>query len=141
MTRELTREDSGTEFIQFRGAQTTVTLDDYPVVFEMETRNFDGAAMRCHKPFPVVGENGAISMEKARESEKTAIIDEIAEELTETNPMIAYGVACERCESVFETPQGLSGHMHTHADSADEDTSDESDDSNDDADTEREDTN
>lgn len=138
MTRELSTENSGSEYIQYRGAQTSVTLDDYPVVFEMESRTVGGDELRCHAPFPVVGPDGAMSMETAQEGDDTAIWHEIADQLTETNPLISYGVACELCDSVFDTPQGLNSHMRTHVDTETEESTDNSDDDTDQQDEEDE---
>lgn len=120
MTRELTTENSGTEYVQFRGRQTSVTLDDYPVVFEMAPRSVGDREIRCHEPYPVVGPEGALSEEEARTGDERGLWHELAEELVDTNPLVGFGVACELCDSVFDTPRGLSSHLSVHAEDEEE---------------------
>lgn len=120
MTRELTRENSGTEYVQFRGPQTSVVLDEYPVRFALEYREYGDTTIRCHDPHPVVGPDGAMTMEEAEDSDETAIWHEVASEVVERNPMVGFGVACELCDDVFDTPNGLGSHMRTHADDTDD---------------------
>lgn len=116
MTRELTRENSGTEYVQFRGKQTSVTLDDLPVVFDMERRSVGDREIICHAPYPVAGPEGALSETEARDSDEDALWHELALDLVESNPLVAYGVACELCDSVFDTPHGMATHLASHAD-------------------------
>lgn len=120
--RELPKDDSGDEFIQFRGRQTSVVLDDFGIRFETEVKETpDGVPnFRAHKPLPVA-EADAI---RAGEAPDEAVAKEVAEQITDgdlANPLICRGVVCEFphedggiCGQVFDTPESLNGHMSTH---------------------------
>lgn len=113
MPRELPKDDSeGRDYVQFRGPQTSVTVDRFGIRFETEHRG----DQVCHKPIPVVDPN-------ADDPPADAIARPVAEELVASNPLIAWGVACEQitddgdvCGDVFDTPKGEASHRSVHAD-------------------------
>lgn len=129
MTRELPTDNSGTEYIQYRGYQSQVVVDDFGIQFGMTTRSIDtpGSAPNhlVHEPLPVGTGDGGVA-------------PEVAEALVEgelSNPLIAYGVACEFlvddddgedegegevCGEVFDTPEALNGHLRMHYEDEDE---------------------
>lgn len=120
--RELTKNDSGEEFIQFRGRQTSVVLDDFGIRFDTEVKETpDGVPnFRAHKPLPVAGSEAI----RAGEAPDDAVAKEVAELITAEdggNPLICWGVVCEFpteegevCGQVFDSPESLNGHMSTH---------------------------
>lgn len=111
MTHQLQTDDSGTEYVQFRGAQSSVTLDEYPVVFEETTRPVGDGEIQCHGAYPVVGPDGAMTESEAEAGDEVGLWHEIAAELAESNPLVCYGMACELCDTVCETPDGLESHL------------------------------
>lgn len=106
MPRDLPKDDSGGDYIQFRGRQTSVVVDDVGVRFGTEQRN----GRRAHKPLPVVDDDADPSR-----APDGAVIRSVAEALVETNPLIAWGVACEQCGDVFDTPGGVNSHQSAHS--------------------------
>jgi len=112
MPIELPKEDSdGQEYIQFRGPQTSVTVDRLNVHFETDHRG----DVVCHKPLPVVDPD-------AEDPPEDAVARPVAEELVESNPLICWGVVCEVrvgesevCGSVFDTPKGEASHRSVHS--------------------------
>lgn len=111
MTRELPTENAGTDFIQYRGRGTSVTIDGAPVRFTVDKRN----GRLVHTPLPVVEPDD-------QDPPADGVVRPLAEHLVETNNLIAFGVACEHpdCGEVFETPEKRNGHMQTHADDSDD---------------------
>lgn len=118
MTRQLPQTDEGEQFIQFRGRQTSVTVDDFGILFTTEDRS----GRRVHRPLPVVDED-------TEDPPANAVVRPVAERLTETNPLICWGVCCEHqtedgvCGDVFATRKAVNSHSGVH-------TSDPSDSSN-----------
>jgi len=121
MTRALPTEDSGREYIQFRGYQSSVTLDRFGIRFTTEHRETPEAVPNrvVHVPLPVADREEIV----AGEAPRNAISRAVAEQLTEgdlRNPLVCWGVACEHvedgetCGRVFDTPQALSGHLRAH---------------------------
>lgn len=129
MTRELPKtepeDDEGNviqEYIQFRGRQASVTLDDFGIRFTMEdVETPEGVrGFIRHKPLPVASAEAI----RAGEAPANAVAEEVAEQITHgeiSNPLIAYGVICEFptgegeiCGDVFASPESLNGHMSTH---------------------------
>lgn len=108
MTRELPAENSdGRDYIQFRGRQTSVTHEATGVHFEMERRG----DMVAHKPLPVVDADA-----DPADVPDDAVARPVAEAMVESNPLIAWGVACEVCGDVFDGPKGESSHRSVHTD-------------------------
>jgi len=111
MTRQLPQTDEGEQFIQFRGRQTSVSVDDFGILFTTEDR--DGR--RVHKPLPVVDPDD-------EDPPANAVARPVAERLTETNPLICWGVACEHptedgvCGDVFATRKAVNSHSGVHTD-------------------------
>lgn len=109
MPRELPKTDSGTEFIQFRGRQTSVTVEapGLPAVhFGTEKR----LGKVLHSAYPVADP-------EAEDPPDDAILAPVAEQLTETNPLVCYGVACphvdangQSCGKAFDTEKGMASH-------------------------------
>lgn len=109
LPRENATDDDGDpvrDWIQFRGRQTSVTVDAYGLQFTTERRN-GGIA---HKPLPVIDDDADPS-----DAPDDAVIRSIADHLVDTNPLVCYGVACETCGQVFPSPDALSGHQQAHA--------------------------
>lgn len=115
MTRQLPTEDAGTDFIQYRGRGTSVTIDGAPVRFAVDKRN----GRMVHAALPVCESDD-------QDPDPDAVVRPLAEHLVETNNQINFGVACEHpdCGEVFETPEKRNGHMQTHASDGDGDTAD-----------------
>lgn len=105
MPRPQPHDDAGRDFIQFRGRQTSVVHDQTGVRFGTELRN----GRRCHAPVPVVPDDTDPSAMPA-----DAVIRSVADELTKTNPLICWGIACGACGDVFADRNGLSGHQSVH---------------------------
>lgn len=107
MTRPRTPDSEGDEYIQFRGAQTSVSVDQFGVHFGTERRN----GRIAHEPLPVVEDDAA-------DPPQNAVARSVAELLVDSNPMVAFGVACEHpdCDQVFATPQGVNSHQSAHQD-------------------------
>jgi len=118
--------DPITEYIQFRGRQTSVVLDDFGVQFGMTKQDTPAGGIRMHEPLPVASEEAI----QAGESPPNAVAEPVAEQITNgelSNPLICYGVVCEHptedgiCGEVFPTPKSLNGHLSSHySDSDDE---------------------
>lgn len=124
--KELPKEDAkpddeeATPFIQFRGSQSRVMVEDYNLLFTTEERN----GTHGHQPLPVVDP-------EAEDPPTNAVVQPLAEELVSTNPLICWGIACEQehdgevCGEVFATRKELNGHQSVHRDDeegADNDT-------------------
>jgi len=136
MTKELPKENSGSEYIQFRGRQTSVVLDDFGIRFTCEPKDTpDGVpSFPHHVPLPVADREAI----RAGDAEPNAVATEVAESLATTeeelaemdpderiqvpyNPLVRFGVVCEFptedggvCGEVFDTPESLNGHMSKH---------------------------
>lgn len=110
MTRILPNGDSGNEYLQFRGRQTSVTLDTSglpKVHFGTERKN----GQVVHRPLPVVDPG-------ADDPPRGAIARPVAERIADASHLINWGVACEHtddhgrvCGDVFDTPAGLATHV------------------------------
>lgn len=142
MTRKLPTDDpdgvddaEDAEYLQFRGPQTSVTLDapNLPRIhFGVERRGDDGRIV--HEAKPVVDVD-------ADDPPEGAILRPVAKRIVEQCNLVCWGVACEHvndygrvCGDVFETPQGAGTHrgsVHKPDDSGDE-TTDKEDTENDD---------
>lgn len=122
MTRDLPKDNEGDQFIQFRGRQTSVTADDFNILFTTERRG----DRIVHKPLPVVDEDDP-------DPPANAVVRPVAERLVDRNPLVAYGIACEEqtedgvCGAVFESPKALDGHKTVHNGGADPSDVDEDD--------------
>jgi len=125
MPRELPRDNSdGRDYIQFRGPQTSVTVDRYGVRFETEHRGGQVA----HKPLPVVDP-------ESDDPPDDAVARPVADALVESNPLIGWGVACEQpvddgdtCGDVFDTPKAEASHRSVHTGHTDDGDADADDD-------------
>lgn len=136
MARELPRtepeNDDGdpiTEFIQFRGRQCSVVLDDFGIRFQMIDKETPEGGFRMHEPLPIASEEAI----RAGEAAANAVAAPVAEELTHgelSNPLIQYGVICEHpvddpddpeaiCGQVFPSVKSLNGHLSSHYTEAD----------------------
>lgn len=118
MTRTLPRENSDErQFIQYRGPQTSVSVDEVGVRFTTSTD--DGRVV--HDPLPVVDTDT-----DPDDAPADAVVRPLAEELVEKVPMVCWGVACEHatadgvCGKVFATPAAVAGHKQTHRDDDDD---------------------
>ena len=108
MPRTLPKDDSeARDFIQFRGYQTSVSVDAFGVHFGTVRRNGTVA----HRPLPVVDADA-----DPADAPDDAVARPVAEHLVETNPLICWGVACETCGDVFDSPQAVNSHQRSHAD-------------------------
>lgn len=111
MPHDLPKDNEGDQYIQFRGRQTSVTADDFGILFTTEVR--DGR--RVHKPLPVVDVDDP-------DPPANAVVRPVADELVDRNPLVCYGIACEEptddgvCGDVFPTPKALDGHKTVHND-------------------------
>lgn len=121
MTRQLPRTNSDEhEFIQFRGRQTSVSIDEAGVRFGTDV---EGGRV-VHRPLPVVDADADPS-----DVPDDAIVRPLAEQLVEQVPLVCWGVACETatedgvCGDVFPTPEAVKGHQqaHTEPESGDDD--------------------
>lgn len=126
MARELPKKepesDDGdpiTEFIQFRGRQTSVVLDEFGIRFQMIDKETPDGGFQMHEPLPVASEEAI----RAGEAPPNAVAAPVAEELTHgelSNPLICYGVVCEHptddgiCGQVFPSVKSLNGHLSSH---------------------------
>lgn len=99
--------DAEPAFIQFRGGMSSVTVDDFNLLFTTEHRN----GRIAHKPLPVVTEDEY----RSGDAPANAVVLPVAVELVRSNPLFGFGVACEQCGKVFETPKSLDGHQSSHA--------------------------
>jgi hypothetical protein len=111
--------ESVPSFIQFRGASTSVTVDDFNLIFTTEQRN----ERIAHKPLPVATEDAV----KSGDAPRNAVVLPVAVELVRTNNLFGFGVACEQCGKVFETTKALDGHQSSHRDDPDADGDNEGD--------------
>lgn len=123
MPRQRPQEDAGSDFIQFRGRQTSVTVDDVGVHFGTERRN----GRIVHEAVPVIPDD---SDPRSSDVPSNGVVESVAEALVAANPMICYGVACEHpdCQAVFESPQAVSSHQSAHTDGSDADGDGDTDD-------------
>jgi hypothetical protein len=111
--------ESVPSFIQFRGASTSVTVDDFNLIFTTEQRN----GRIAHKPLPVATETAV----KSGDAPRNAVVLPVAVELVRTNNLFGFGVACEQCGKAFETTKALDGHQSSHRDGPDADGNNEGD--------------
>lgn len=111
--------DAVPELIQFRGAGTSVTVDDFNLIFSTEQRN----GRTAHKPLPVATEDDV----RSGDAPQNAVVLPVAVELVRTNGLFGFGVACEQCGKVFKNKKGLDGHQSSHRDTPDEDGDNEGD--------------
>lgn len=90
-------------YVQFRGRQTSVTHDGTGVHFGTEHRH----DMVAHRAYPVVDPDADLD-----DVPDDAILEPVAEQLIENNPLVYWGVACEvdGCDDVFATPRGEASH-------------------------------
>lgn len=126
MARELPKDepetDDGdpiTDYIQFRGRQTSVVLDDFGIQFKMIKKETPDGGFRMHEPLPVASQEAI----QAGEAPENAVAQPVAEQITNgelANPLVCYGVICEYpteegiCGEVFESPESLNGHLSSH---------------------------
>jgi len=126
MARELPKkepeDDDGdpiTEFIQFRGRQASVVLDEFGIRFQMIDKEAPEGGFLMHEPLPIASEEAI----RAGEAPPNAVAEAVAEELTHgelSNPLIQYGVVCEHptddgiCGKVFPSVKSLNGHLSSH---------------------------
>lgn len=103
--------DAVPEVIQFRGGATSVTVDDFNLIFTTEERN----GRIAHKPLPVATEDDVTS----GSAPPNAVVLPVAVELVRTNNLFGFGVACEQCGEVFKNKKGLDGHQSSHTDDPD----------------------
>lgn len=103
------------ELIQFRGAGTSVTVDDFNLIFTTEQRN----GRTAHKPLPVATEDDV----RSGDAPQNAVVLPVAVELVRTNGLFGFGVACEHvtddgeaCGKVFKNKKALDGHQSSHRD-------------------------
>lgn len=107
--------DAVPELIQFRGAGTSVTVDDFNLIFTTEQRN----GRTVHKPLPVATEDDV----RSGDAPANAVVLPVAVELVRTNGLFGFGVACEHvsdgeaCGKVFKNKKALDGHQSSHRDS------------------------
>jgi hypothetical protein len=101
-------EDAVPEYIQYRGGHTSVTVDDFNLVFSTEERGNRIA----HKPLPVATEDEY----RSGDAPQNAVVAPVAVELVRTTPLFGFGVVCEEpgCGEVFESPKALDGHQSSH---------------------------
>lgn len=143
MTRTLPKDDSGTDYIQFRGYQSSVTIDDFGIRFTTGRRHTpDGHAdVLTHEPLPVADREDLLDPDS--DTPDNAIPTEIADAITNgefANPLVSWGVVCEWpatddegeptgevCGETFDSPRSLNGHMRVHYDVPVDDEDGESD--------------
>lgn len=108
-----------TEFIQFRGRQCSVVLDDFGIRFQMMEKETPEGGFQMHEPLPVASKEAI----QAGEAPANAVAAEVAEELAHgelSNPLIQFGVICEHptddgiCGEVFPSMKSLNGHLSSH---------------------------
>lgn len=107
MPRQLPTDDSGDDFVQFRGPQTSVTVDSVGVRFGTERRN----GYVAHQPLPVVDDDADPS-----DTPADAVARSVAAALVEQTPLVAWGVACETCGDVHDTRRAVNSHQSAHSD-------------------------
>lgn len=100
------------DWLQFRGPQTSVTHDATGVHFTTERRR----GRIAHKPLPVVDDDADPADVSA-----DAVVRSVAEVLVESNPLVCWGVACEVCGDVFDSPQAVNSHQSAHPGSGTDD--------------------
>ena len=109
------------EFIQFRGRQTSVVLDEFGIRFQMMIKETPVGEFRMHEPLPVASRDAI----EAGETPANAVAEPVAEELTHgdlSNPLINYGIVCEYptdegeiCGEVYPSLKSLNGHLSSHS--------------------------
>lgn len=106
MPRSLPKTNSDArDWIQFRGSQTSVSHDGTGIHFTTEHRR----GRLAHKPIPVVDDDA-----DPDDAPENAVIRSVAEQLVESNPLIWFGVACEVCGDVYDSPTAVSSHQKAH---------------------------
>jgi hypothetical protein len=98
------------DWIQFRGPQTSVTHDGTGIRFTTEHRR----GRMAHKPIPVVDDDT-----DPADAPDDAVARSVADELVEANPLICYGVACEVCGDVYDSPTAVNSHQSAHKNNPD----------------------
>lgn len=107
MPRELPKQDADAQdYIQFRGQQTSVTIERFGIRFDTEHRH-DRVA---HRALPVVDDD--VDPDDAPDD---AVARSVAEALVASNPLVCWGVACEGCGDVFDSPKAVNSHQSVHA--------------------------
>jgi hypothetical protein len=109
------------EFIQFRGRQTSVVLDEFGIRFQMMIKDTPDGEFRMHEPLPVASRDAI----EAGETPANAVAEPVADELTRgdlSNPLINYGIVCEYptgdgelCGEVYPSLKSLNGHLSSHS--------------------------
>lgn len=106
MPRSLPTENADArDWIQFRGSQTSVSHDATGIQFGTEKRR----GLVAHQPLPVVDDDV-----DPGDAPDDAVARSVADELVESNPLVCYGVACEVCGDVFDSPTAVSSHQQAH---------------------------
>jgi len=119
MPRKLPTTDAEShDYVQFRGPQTSVVHDPTGIQFGTEAR---GGRM-AHEVHPVVEDDA-----DPGDVPDDAIAEAVAAELVESNPLVCYGIACETCGDIFDSPRAMNSHQSAHADGPPDDVDDDSD--------------
>lgn len=107
------------EYIQFRGKQTSVVLDEFGIRFQMMKKETPSGGFLMHEPLPVASEEAI----RSGEAPPNAVAEPVARQITNgelSNPQICFGVVCEHptddgiCGKVFASPESLNGHLSSH---------------------------
>lgn len=123
MPRKLPTTDAEShDYVQFRGPQTSVVHDPTGIRFGTEAR--DGRM--AHEVHPVVDDDA-----DPADVPDDAIAQAVAAELVESNPLVCYGIACETCGDVFDSPRAMNSHQSAHADATPDDGVGDDDDADD----------
>lgn len=126
MSRDLPTDDSGTEYIQFRGYQSPARVERVGLSFRTEIKETPDGVANIHYHIP----KKVITREEYDDAETDTpdefVLDALAQDLVDgdgRNPLISYGVCCEwihndgeLCGDVFDTPRGLNAHLNSHYD-------------------------
>jgi len=119
MPRKLPTTDAEShDYVQFRGPQTSVVHDPTGIQFGTEAR---GGRM-AHEVHPVVEDDA-----DPGDVPDDAIAEAVAAELVESNPLVCYGIACETCGDIFDSPRAMNSHQSAHADAPPDDLDDDDD--------------